>query len=344
MSEQFLIDELNERIDAIIAGGEAIPFVADDQDLSELTSLGLELRNLPRESFKLNLKEALRRGTTMTTPGATSATETQEEPIHLRAGYHTVTPYLTVKRAEQLVDFVKDVFGGVEVFRTTGSAGGLHAEVTIGDSKLMIGGYDAVEEIPTALHVYVPDADAVYQRALDAGATSVEEPVDQFYGDREAGVKDPTGNVWWIATHKLGLPGTYIPEGLRPVTPFLHPIGASGLIEFMKQAFAAEEISREQSAEGMIHHALVRIGDSMIEMGEAHGELAQPMPPAMFVTVENLEEAYARALSAGATSLQSPITQGYGRTAWVKDAWDNIWYLTATVEMGDKGERVKGKG
>ena len=99
---------------------------------------------------------------------------------------------------------MKQAFGGVEVFRTTGSAGGLHAEVTIGDSKLMIGGYESVEEIPTALHLYVPDADAVYQRALEAGATSLEEPVDQFYGDREAGVKDPTGNVWWIATHKLG--------------------------------------------------------------------------------------------------------------------------------------------
>lgn len=330
MSEQFLIDELNERIDVIVAGGEAPPFAADDQVVSELASLGLELRNLPRESFKLNLREALRRSTTMTTAGATSATEGDAE--HARPGYQTVTPYLTVKRAEQLVDFVKQVFGGVEVFRTIGSAGGLHAEVTIGDAKLMIGGYESVEEIPTALHVYVPDADAVYQRALDAGATSVEEPVDQFYGDREAGVKDPTGNVWWIATHKLGLPGTYIPEGLSPVTPFLHPIGAVGLIEFMKQAFAAEEISREQSPEGMIHHAMVRVGNSMIEMGEAHGELAQPMPPALFVNVENLEEAYERALSAGATSLQSPITQGYGRTAWVKDAWDNIWYLTVPVE------------
>lgn len=257
-----------------------------------------------------------------------TGTERQQSAETSTASYQTITPYLTVKRAEQLVEFVKDAFGATEVFRTIGSAGGLHAEVTIGDSKLMIGGYEAVEEMPTALHLYVPDADAVYQRALDLGATSVEEPVDQFYGDREAGVKDPTGNIWWIATHKLGLPGTYIPEGLRPVTPFLHPIGAPGLIEFMKQAFAAEEISREQSPEGMIHHALVRIGDSLIEMGEAHGD-AQPMPPALFVNVENLEEAYARALNAGATSLQAPTTQAYGRTAWVKDAWNNTWYLTA---------------
>jgi len=327
MSEQFLIDQLNEAVDAIIARGEAITFKTDEQVLTDLALLGLELRNLPRESFKSQLREALRRSATMTTSG----TERRESQKHARAGYQTITPYLTVKRAEQLVEFVKQVFGGVEVFRTTGSARGLHAEVTIGDSRLMIGGYESVEEKLTALHLYVPDADAVYLRALEAGATSLAEPVDQSYGDREAGVEDPTGNVWWIATHKLGPAQTYIPEGLRSVTPFLHPIGAPGLIEFLKQAFDAEEISREQSPEGVIHHATVRLGDSMIEMGEAHGE-AQPMPPALYTYVENLEATYQRALNAGATSLQAPTDQGYGdRTAWVKDAWGNIWYLASQI-------------
>ena len=328
MSEQFLIDQLNESIDAIIARDEAIVPAAWKQNLADLISLGTDLRLLPRESFKLNLKETLIRSTAMTKSGRTTATKTATSPKHRRAGHQTITPYLTVRRAEELVEFVKQVFGGIEVLRTTGSAGGLHAEVWIGESKLMIGGYETVEEKPTALHLYVPDADAVYQRALDAGATSLEEPVDQFYGDREAGVKDPTGNVWWIATHKLGPAKTYIPEGLRPVTPFLHPVGAAGLIEFLKQAFDAEVISREQSPEGAIHHATVRIGDSMIEMGEAHGA-AQPMPPALFLNVENLEKSYERALDAGATSMQPPQDQGYGRTAWVKDAWDNIWYLAA---------------
>jgi len=332
MSEQLLIEQLDEAIDAVVAptSSGTITFTAEEPILRELAGLANELRLLPRENFKSSLKEKLRRSATMTASGTKRQQSSEPTP-------HTVTPYLTVKRAEQLVEFVKEAFGATEVFRTIGSAGGLHAEVTIGESKLMIGGYETVEEIPTALHLYVPDADAVYQRALDSGATSVEEPIDQFYGDREAGVKDPTGNIWWIATHKLGLPGTYIPEGLRPVTPFLHPIGAAGLIEFMKQAFAAEEISREQSPEGMIHHAMVRIGDSMIEMGEAHGD-AQPMPPALFVNVQDLEETYTRALSAGATSLQAPTTQAYGRTAWVKDAWDNVWYLTAAVKTGKRGK------
>ena len=261
----------------------------------------------------------------MTTTGASSE----------QSASNTIVPYLTVRRAEQLVDFVKSVFGGVEIFRATGSAGGLHAEVMVGNSKLMIGGYDTVEEIPTALHLYVPNADEIYQRAIEAGATSLEEPVDQFYGDREAGVKDPTGNVWWIATHQAK---TYIPEGLRSVTPFLHPIGAPGLIDFMKSAFGAEEISREQSPEGMIHHAMMRIGDSMIEMGEAHGELAQPMPPALYTYVDELEETYERAVAAGATSLQPPTDQAYGeRTAWVKDNWGNIWYLAERKAGADKG-------
>src|SRR2546428_5386205 len=328
MSEQFLIDQLNESIDAIIARDEAIVAAAWEQNLADLISLGTDLRLLPRESFKLNLRETLIRSAAMTKSGRTTATKTTSSPKPRRGGYQTITPYLTVKRAEELVEFVKQVFGGIEVLRTTGSAGGLHAEVWIGESKLMIGGYETVEEMPTALHLYVQDADAVYQRAIEAGATSLEEPVDQFYGDREAGVKDPTGNVWWIATHKLGPAKTYIPEGLRPVTPFLHPVGAAGLIEFLKQAFDAEVISREQSPEGAIHHATVRIGDSMIEMGEAHGE-AQPMPPALFLNVENLEKSYERALNAGAISMQPPKDQGYGRTAWVKDAWDNIWYLAA---------------
>ncbi len=123
-----------------------------------------------------------------------------------------------------------------------------------------------------------------------------------------------------------------IPEGHHTVTPYLVVREAVQLIDFMKQAFAAEEISREQSPEGMIHHAMVRIGDSMIEMGEAHGD-AQPMPPALYMYVENLEETYERALNAGATSLQPPRDQPYGdRTAWVKDAWGTVWYLASPVQ------------
>src|SRR5688500_1742799 len=173
MSEQFFIEQLNESIDAIVARDEPIVPAAGD-NLAELISLGTDLQLLPRESFKLNLKETLIRSTAMAKSGRTTATKTS--PKRRRGGSQTITPYLTVKRAEELVEFVKQVFGGIETLRTTGSAGGLHAEVWIGESKLMIGGYKTVEEKPTALHLYVPDADAVYQRAIEAGATSLEEP------------------------------------------------------------------------------------------------------------------------------------------------------------------------
>ena len=74
-----------------------------------------------------------------------------------REGFHTVTPYLTVKPAVELVDFVKQAFGAVESLRSTGSAGGLHCEVKIGDSMVMIGGGPAFDPRPTAIHLYTSD-------------------------------------------------------------------------------------------------------------------------------------------------------------------------------------------
>ncbi|MEP6707070.1 MAG: VOC family protein [Pyrinomonadaceae bacterium] len=324
MSEQFLIENLDRAVDETMSH-EPVTLVIVEASLKDLLSLVEDLCDLPREDFKTALKEDLIRRATMTT-------EAQRAPEQ-KPAIQAITPYLTVERAEELVEFVKQAFGAVEVFRTTGSAGGMHAEVTIGDSRLMIGGMPGVTEIPTALHLYVPDADAVYQRSMEAGGTSLEEPVDQFYGDREAGVKDPTGNVWWIATHKLGPAGTHVPEGLGTVTPFLHPVGAAKFIDFMKEAFGAEEVSRYQSPDGVIQHATVRIGNSMMEMGEAHGD-AQPMPPALYTYVEDVDASYERAIKAGATSLQPPTDQAYGdRTAWVKDAWENIWYLAKSTNV-----------
>jgi len=121
----------------------------------------------------------------------------------IREGFHTVTPYLMVREAAKLIDFVKEAFAATELFRGTGSAGGIHAEVRIGDSMVMIGGAGtwSGEPIPAAIYLYMDDVDAVYKRALQAGAASLSEPADQPYGDRIAGVKDPFGNVWYIATH-----------------------------------------------------------------------------------------------------------------------------------------------
>lgn len=119
-------------------------------------------------------------------------------------GYHTVTPYLVVEGAAKLIDFLKQAFDAEETFRMPMPDGSImHAEVKIGDSMVMMG--EASEKwkaMPCAIYLYVNDADAVYKRALKAVATSTMEPSDQFYGDRQGGVKDPSGNTWWIATHK----------------------------------------------------------------------------------------------------------------------------------------------
>lgn len=118
-------------------------------------------------------------------------------------GYHSVTPYLIVQGADKLLDFLKRAFAAEETFRMPRDDGSIaHAEVRIGDSVVMLG--DAGEQwspMPATIQLYVEDCDATYLRALEAGATSLQDPADQFYGDRMGGVRDPVGNQWWIATH-----------------------------------------------------------------------------------------------------------------------------------------------
>ncbi len=113
-------------------------------------------------------------------------------------GFHSVTPYLIVEGVPGLIDFLKAAFDAKEIHRTDLPDGRvMHAQLQIGDSMVMMG--EAMEGLPAkpaSLYLYVHDADAVYKRALEAGAESLMEPADQFYGDRNAGVKDPTGNTW----------------------------------------------------------------------------------------------------------------------------------------------------
>jgi PhnB protein len=118
-------------------------------------------------------------------------------------GYPQVSPYLIVDDPAGLIQFITQVFGAKEVRRHADDKGRIaHAEMRIGDSVIMMGG--ATEQwppAPAALYVYVEDTDAAYRRGLAAGATSLQEPADQFYGDRTAGVRDTFGNQWFIGTH-----------------------------------------------------------------------------------------------------------------------------------------------
>jgi PhnB protein len=122
--------------------------------------------------------------------------------------YHTVTPYLTVQGAARLIEFLTQVFDARETERILRPDGAIaHADVRIGDAVVMLGeASDGLPPMPGALYVYVPDTDATYRRALQAGAASLMEPVDTFYGDRNAGVTDPFGNRWWLATRVEDVP------------------------------------------------------------------------------------------------------------------------------------------
>jgi uncharacterized glyoxalase superfamily protein PhnB len=335
MAKGSLSQQLDEVVAALLTGRERASQVesvgeATRPRLDALAGLAEELRGLPRKSFKQTLKtELLGRAYPMTN---TFKEAPRTKPVNpIREGFHSITPYLHVQGAARLVDFVKNVFGATETVRATGSAGGLHCEVRIGDSMLMIGGFEGmpIPEIPTALHVFLGEVDSIYQRALEAGATPIHPPADQVYGERVGSVTDPFGNQWYISK---ALPGSDFTEGLRTVNTYLHPEGASPFIDFLKRAFDAEEVVRYQSPEGIVHHARVRIGDSTLEMGDAHGPY-KFMPTAIYLYVNDVDATYRQSLEAGGTSVQLPTDQPYGdRVAFVKDPFGNTWYLATHIK------------
>lgn len=117
--------------------------------------------------------------------------------------YNSVSPYLVVEGAEATIDFLRQVFDAVELRRYPGADGKImHAEVRLDDTVIMLGdGGEGWPALPAHVHIYVSDVDAVYQRALAAGAVSIQEPLKQAGDeDRRGGVKDAGGTTWWIAT------------------------------------------------------------------------------------------------------------------------------------------------
>ncbi len=248
-------------------------------------------------------------------------------------GFRTLQPYMVAADGEALLAFAKQAFDAQETFRAIGPAGGLHANVRIGDTMLMMGGGIAGRPFsgrpyPVSLHVYVKDTDAAYKKALEAGAVSLAAPEDHDYGERGASVKDSAGNFWYIATSKGE---SYVPKGLHNVNVYLHPLRAEPFIAFLKRAFGAEERAKYSSPDGVVYHAQVAIGDTVLEMGEAHGPY-QPTQPMFYLYVPSVDEVYRRAVAAGAKSIQEPVDQPYGdRNAGVTDTFGNTWYIATHV-------------
>lgn len=121
--------------------------------------------------------------------------------INIPEGYNRVMPYLIINNAEKFLDFTQAVFGAKEkmkVMRYETTI--MHAEITIGESCIMFAGANEQFGVQNAgLYINVANADTTYQIALEHGATSIMEPADQEYG-RSCGVKDPSGNTWWITS------------------------------------------------------------------------------------------------------------------------------------------------
>lgn len=129
-------------------------------------------------------------------------------------GHEAAIPSLALADAPKMIEFYKRAFGATELTRLAGPDGRIgHAEIKIGKGIVMLAdehleiGFLSPKTLgaarpPVSIHLYVEDVDALFQRAIQAGATSMKEPADQFYGDRNAQLQDPSGHVWSIATHK----------------------------------------------------------------------------------------------------------------------------------------------
>ena len=243
-----------------------------------------------------------------------------------------VIPYVMTQDIEPVIAFAKDVFGATEIVRATGGAGGVHCELAIGSSVVMMGGAVPGEPVKPrllGLHVYVDDADAVYRRAIDAGARSLGEPADRPYGERAGFVADPAGNHWYIAT-RTG--PTYFATEPRTVTPHLYiqrtpERGAPEFLAFVQAAFDATIDLLQATPEGLVAHAVFRVHGEPIELGEGR-DPAFAAPAALVVYVNDCDTAYQQALEAGAGSRFAPSEQQFGgRMGGVVDAWGNDWYL-----------------
>ncbi|PWT99110.1 MAG: hypothetical protein C5B51_27835 [Terriglobia bacterium] len=318
MAERELLEQLDQAIELVLAEGTP---VESGGELAPLAEIATVLRGLPSEDFRNSLKAELERRAFMSTSTSTVP--------GVRAGLRKITPFIIHANAPELVDFLKTTFRAEELKRdTSGEAYGFYSEVRVGDSVIIIGGGTAAHHgnLPSALHVYVDDCDAAYRRALDAGAVTlmgaVGEPADRPYGERSAFVQDAFGNYWYIATRSASNPA---PEGLGSVLPHVHPAGARKYIDFLKQAFGAEEMAVYEHG-GRVMHAAVRVGDAVLEMGEPDDRTGIPSN-GFFLFVEDVEASYERALAAGATTVRPPDDIPYGlRSAIVRDPEGYLWW------------------
>jgi len=356
-SEQLdkIVSALLGRPDAPISrDGASRPF---DPSVGSVIEIVRDLKNLPRADFKARLKANLERRASM----ATLAKAAPE----FRA---SATPYLSVRGASAAIEFYKKAFGAEEVVRLMQPDGRIgHAEIDINGAKIYLAdefpeiGFRSPESLggsPVQISLDVENVDAMAQRAIAAGATVVRPVANQFYGARSGQLRDPFGYTWAISTRTETLsaeemqrridamskqesaapPEKYMREGFHNITPYLILAGAAQWIEFVKQAFGAEEKFRvgRPGQENVIMHAEVKIGDSMIELADANPQFPA-MPCTLLLRVSDPDGVYDRAVAAGATPMEPVSDKEYGsRGGTVVDAAGNRLHISKPVGPGNK--------
>ena len=318
--------QLDQAIDALLVALQPESEPHTSTALAQLMPIARALSLLPRPAFKLALKSDLQRRTRMNEATA-PAPESPRAAQFRRPNFPNIAPYFLVGGAPQFIDFLVSAFEGAERIRVPRPDGSImHAEVAIGNSVIELG--DANEQYPSrpmTTHLYVPDADATYARALEAGATPIYAPTDDHpSGDRWGEAKDPFGNTWYIATRRTLVSGA---EGFLTVQPYLHLRNAHDMIPFVEAAFGAKATGVHRSPDGIVRHATIEIAGATFELDEASGD-SQPTASYLHVYVPDTDAVYDQALAAGAEGINPPYTAPYGdRAAGVKDPFGNTWFL-----------------
>lgn len=273
-----------------------------------------------------------------------------------RPGFHTVTPYLIVRELEPMVDFLKQAFGATEHFRTTGSAGGTHLEMRIGDSMIMLSGgrqEKPTDPMPIMLFLYLDDVDGTYDAALAAGATSIMAPTDGAFGEpRGAGIQDFSGNQWFFsnwADRPDAPPGYVEPVPAEAATettdtiPMLSYENGPAALDWLATAFGFQEVTRWLDDDGRLSHGEMVTGSGRIMLStptptyesprhhRAHCEAARAWSETpwvidgVLVYVDDVDQHYVQAKAAGATIL-GQLEDGFpGRRYRVEDVEGHRW-------------------
>jgi PhnB protein len=247
-------------------------------------------------------------------------------------GFRSLTQYLIIENADGFLKFIESAFGARERLIMRDSAGIIrHAEAQLGDSIVEFAEATGQwKAMPAGLHYYVKNSDQVYEQALKAGGASLYEPANRDYGDREAGVQDPSGNFWFISTHTAGK--SYKPEILQDLNTYFSVRDSALFLDFLVKAFGAAALENHANKDGSIMHAKVRIGDTVFELSEGRAPWG-PRAVSHHLYVENCDEVFARGLANGCKQLQPMADQFYGdRSGSLVDAWGNHWYIASHLE------------